>query len=1138
MSESFQERRDRELAEAQARMRAKTDFPIGLTDDMRPYQVSHASIPLGDRVHGMLAGGALGEAIGRKLTAQIAAGQVRPMSELDAAAALLTVVRLAEGPLPVGGGTQLMLFTGDGLIRCSHTARRTGTAPDLSASLRSSYQRWLYTQHHPAPQPGSRPDGALFRGTALYEATGVHGTATTLLEYARSGRYGTVAQPINSADDHEALLRIAPLAVLPVGPDAVFRTAVEAAALTHGHPDGHLPAGVLAALLKILSEGAATIEEAFRSIAPVLRSYPGWEPTYNAVERAVGWAITGPQNATATQLTEEFGSGDTAVSALALAIAASPDHGRRARGVAAQIAAACHHLGDLSASGMIAGQLAGIRLGFPGVPANSYRGVTVGTELDRLSLDLQTEFLRADKPEGPGWELRYPIDGRPGFVFRGPFPLPAPYDTFTAGSAAARLIVPKIRGTLVGGAAAEAIAYELRDGVESGRLQPVQYLDQAAFESAVREVAGSNGLRFGTGTRLTMFSAEAAIRADRSANRDLLGALRRGLQFGQYVREHTWQQATVDALRPDSPWVRCEPMYARRDPAPVTEGNDCGALIRSAPLTWWWVPDPSAADAFRTAVEAAALTHGHPDGRLPAGMLAGLLALTQYGNSLPDALAKLTPILQSYPGWETTQRAISRAVELGRSERRPTPAEVTAELGDGRTAPSALAIAIWAYGPEQRSFLDRVTAATYHHGDTTAASLLVGQLTGAQQGITGIPNQVITALAGHEAIDLLGAELFFGSFLHTKPSPAVWEEKYPAASPVTYSNRVLGSLVAGAIGDALGYPIEFNNISMIRSRFGEHGLTDYVLNHLGEAEISDDTQMTLFTLEGLIRAHRAGAADPVPFVQHAYQRWLHTQNTSWENARGSFPEPAPDGWLITHDLLFRNRAPGATCMSSLRKFAEVGIVGTPDQHINDSKGCGGVMRVAPVALWPGQPDEVFAVSARIAALTHGHPSGYLSAGTFTVIIGSLIRGTALPVAIQQARSILITWDGHEEQVRVLDRAVELAAERNPSPELIADELGGGWVGEEALAIGLYAALCTDNVRDALLLGANHTGDSDSTAAIAGNLVGAMYGLEAVPQEWRAKLELGDVITEAARDLLREFSGRHEAPDWAVRYPAS
>jgi ADP-ribosylglycohydrolase len=177
-----------------------------------------------------------------------------------------------------------------------------------------------------------------------------------------------------------------------------------------------------------------------------------------------------------------------------------------------------------------------------------------------------------------------------------------------------------------------------------------------------------------------------------------------------------------------------------------------------------------------------------------------------------------------------------------------------------------------------------------------------------------------------------------------------------------------GCLLAGAVGDALGAGIEFLSLSSICSHYGPHGITGYVEAWGGRGRITDDTQMTLFTAEGLIRASVSrssrGIGDPASVVHHAYRRWLHTQGVPWKRAAGSLwsaEHAQPDGWLVSERWLHARRAPGNTCVSALSARCELG---TPAQ--NDSKGCGGVMRAAPAGLmsdggpkWGGAPEEGF-----------------------------------------------------------------------------------------------------------------------------------------------------------------------------------
>lgn len=293
---------------------------------------------------------------------------------------------------------------------------------------------------------------------------------------------------------------------------------------------------------------------------------------------------------------------------------------------------------------------------------------------------------------------------------------------------------------------------------------------------------------------------------------------------------------------------------------------------------------------------------------------------------------------------------------------------------------------------------------------------------------------------------------------------------------------LLGCLLGGAVGDGLGAPIEFSSIDVIRRQYGPAGVVD-----LPALEITDDTQMVLFTLEGLLLARQHGI-DPVPAVRAAYGRWLHTQGG---------PLVADDGWLMADQRLHSRRAPGHTCITALKHNEK-----------NNSKGCGGVMRAAPVAVWSRDVREVFTLAAETARLTHHHPSGYLSAGVLAVIVQALLGGTDLLSGVGIARTELVRWDGHEEQTTLLDKVVGLGP---LTPEEIEAQLGGGWVGEEALAIGLHAALVAPDFASAVRVAVNHSGDSDSTGSICGNILGARDGVAVIPDSWLAVLELRDVI---------------------------
>lgn len=331
-------------------------------------------------------------------------------------------------------------------------------------------------------------------------------------------------------------------------------------------------------------------------------------------------------------------------------------------------------------------------------------------------------------------------------------------------------------------------------------------------------------------------------------------------------------------------------------------------------------------------------------------------------------------------------------------------------------------------------------------------------------------------------------------------------------------SRFLGCLLGGAVGDALGAPVEFMSRAAIVQRFGPQGITACAPAYGGIGTITDDTQMTLFTAEGLLRGWVRGQLKGITSLRStvgaAYQRWLSTQG----ECPGAGKQTDEPGWLIQQRALHSQRAPGNTCLAALRQMSHPG-----EPARNDSKGCGGVMRVAPVGLFMAHRTgadaarRTFELGRELAALTHGHPTGSLTAGVLAVLVRELVRGAALDEALETSTAQLRVYSRHEETLQAVERARALAANGLARDAAIA-ELGEGWVAEEALAISIYCALVAQDFGDGVVLAVNHDGDSDSTGAIAGNLLGAMLGVQAIGQEWLQPLELRDVIEQVAMDL--------------------
>lgn len=314
--------------------------------------------------------------------------------------------------------------------------------------------------------------------------------------------------------------------------------------------------------------------------------------------------------------------------------------------------------------------------------------------------------------------------------------------------------------------------------------------------------------------------------------------------------------------------------------------------------------------------------------------------------------------------------------------------------------------------------------------------------------------------------------------------------------------RRLACLLGGALGDGFGYPVEYDRLAAIQRRFGVGGLRLPQYEH-GQLMVSGVTQMTLFTLEGLIRGHLRQETDNdsmVRQVRTSYMDWLETQGGKALGNEASR--------LMKHAALHVRRSQGKTCRSAL----EAGGRGTPESPINDSKDSGGIARIAPIALLPGlDARRAFTLGLRAAALTHGHPSAWLPAGILAAALRLMLEGQTTHEAFLQARQLAAGHPGCEATLAHLDAALE-AARRHHLAHL-PPALGQGWTGDEALAIGLYAASRSLDFAKVVATAANQDGDSAAAASIAGQVYGAQVGLEHLPHAWIRRLDVLDALCD-------------------------
>ncbi|MGW2601145.1 ADP-ribosylglycohydrolase family protein [Streptomyces klenkii] len=313
-----------------------------------------------------------------------------------------------------------------------------------------------------------------------------------------------------------------------------------------------------------------------------------------------------------------------------------------------------------------------------------------------------------------------------------------------------------------------------------------------------------------------------------------------------------------------------------------------------------------------------------------------------------------------------------------------------------------------------------------------------------------------------------------------------------------------------ALGDALGFPTEFNDVPQILAKCGPWRSMPLP----ARAFVTDDTQMTLALGRGLRTAMERGTLAPARM-----ERPVREEFVAWWRS--------PDN----------NRAPGTTCLVACEQLSDEGLR-WQEASRTGSKGCGANMRVAPLGLIPGLSDEVRSGAAQLqAALTHGHPTA-LAAGDLVAYAVHLLAQGARPGELvgllkehalanrsvyrerwlgdlwefaQDHSAVAFTERGWDECLAALGRVQ--AALSDPDPE--ADPClgtGEGRVAEEAMATALLCFLLFPaEPVTAIRRAACTSGDSGSIACLTGAFAGAHLGAGAWPQDWVQRIEYRDEL---------------------------
>ena len=302
-------------------------------------------------------------------------------------------------------------------------------------------------------------------------------------------------------------------------------------------------------------------------------------------------------------------------------------------------------------------------------------------------------------------------------------------------------------------------------------------------------------------------------------------------------------------------------------------------------------------------------------------------------------------------------------------------------------------------------------------------------------------------------------------------------------------DRARGMIYGLALGDALGWPVEFMDLPQILAKYGRGGITEPP----DPALYTDDTQMSAAVAEALIEA---GQRDLDVLMGAVARHFI--------------------GWK--RDPVTPTRAPGATSIRGVNALER----GAPwrEAGVKDSKGCGACMRVAPVGyLYQGDPGRLQSVARAQGTLTHRHPTADAACIGAAYLIKLALDG--VPTESYPTRLLSFAGGKAPEFDQAIDRVCQALewSDAEAALHFIGPTRGGGWIAEEAVAMALFCVLRhEDNYPAAVQLAANISGDSDSVAAIAGGIIGARVGTSALPAAWVARLENREYLTDLADRL--------------------
>lgn len=370
-------------------------------------------------------------------------------------------------------------------------------------------------------------------------------------------------------------------------------------------------------------------------------------------------------------------------------------------------------------------------------------------------------------------------------------------------------------------------------------------------------------------------------------------------------------------------------------------------------------------------------------------------------------------------------------------------------------------------------------------------------------------------------------------------------------------DKIKACFLLGACGDALGAPVEMmRDQKEIFKRFGPGGVREIVeYQNPFEPEINypagrltDDTTMAMTTAAAvLLAAKRKDFRQALKdYAWQAYLNWGRYQDNALEISEKidldlAWPRRAQEFWFACGAgrgtiAALRQPLPGA--IDRPLNYSEV-VRDT--EVIGPNDGCGGMMRIAPVAFASKLDSHgIFEAACENAALTHGHQEAFVAAGVIALFVHFAARDYRLSSVLEETLRVLHDYEQnslYEQGVEACVNAICQAWHKAmiypddvEAIDVLPAELGfkSAFKAIPVLAQATYAISCAtpsmskESIKDLMSIAVSHSGDSDSVGAIVGQVLGARYGLAVLPDSWIEILTQRDAIEEMAEALFRAY----------------